>query len=82
MQNQDNSGDTQTYHMMTSVSLPVYDKKPRQVSCKIPLPTIQLFIWMTLSFVQLCWQNITENVQVNEAIWITVTREVHDLEEL
>ncbi|VEN45103.1 unnamed protein product [Callosobruchus maculatus] len=34
---------------MTSVSLPVYDKKPRQ--------------------------NITEKVQINEAIWITVTRE-------
>ncbi|CAG9772800.1 unnamed protein product [Ceutorhynchus assimilis] len=27
---QDNYGETQTYHMMTSVSLPVYDKKPRQ----------------------------------------------------
>ncbi|KAJ8936838.1 hypothetical protein NQ314_012154, partial [Rhamnusium bicolor] len=27
---QDNYGDTQTYHLMTSVSLPVYDKKPRQ----------------------------------------------------
>ncbi|KAF7266188.1 hypothetical protein GWI33_020469 [Rhynchophorus ferrugineus] len=27
---QDNYGDIQTYHLMTSVSLPVYDKKPRQ----------------------------------------------------
>ncbi|XP_072393031.1 voltage-dependent calcium channel subunit alpha-2/delta-3 isoform X1 [Diabrotica undecimpunctata] len=27
---QDNYGDTQVYHLMTSVSLPVYDKKPRQ----------------------------------------------------
>ncbi|XP_057651112.1 voltage-dependent calcium channel subunit alpha-2/delta-3 isoform X2 [Diorhabda carinulata] len=27
---QDNYGDTQIYHLMTSVSLPVYDKKPRQ----------------------------------------------------
>ncbi|XP_060533822.1 voltage-dependent calcium channel subunit alpha-2/delta-3 [Cylas formicarius] len=27
---QDNYGETQTYHMMTSVSLPVYDLKPRQ----------------------------------------------------
>ncbi|XP_050299569.1 voltage-dependent calcium channel subunit alpha-2/delta-3 isoform X2 [Anthonomus grandis grandis] len=46
---QDVYGDTQTYHLMTSVSLPVYDKKPRQ--------------------------NITEKQQVNEAVWITVTRE-------
>ncbi|KAK9874143.1 hypothetical protein WA026_002498 [Henosepilachna vigintioctopunctata] len=29
---QDNYGDLQTYHMMTSVSLPVYDKKQRKVS--------------------------------------------------
>ncbi|XP_074029619.1 voltage-dependent calcium channel subunit straightjacket isoform X2 [Leptinotarsa decemlineata] len=27
---QDNYGDTQVYHLMTSVSLPVYDKRPRQ----------------------------------------------------
>ncbi|CAH0548636.1 unnamed protein product [Brassicogethes aeneus] len=27
---QDNYGELQTYHLMTSVSLPVYDKKPRQ----------------------------------------------------
>ncbi|XP_018575433.1 voltage-dependent calcium channel subunit alpha-2/delta-3 [Anoplophora glabripennis] len=27
---QDNYGDTQTYHLMTSVSLPVYDKRPLQ----------------------------------------------------
>lgn len=32
LQKQDNYGETQTYHLMTSVSLPVYDKKPRQVS--------------------------------------------------
>ncbi|KAJ8916494.1 hypothetical protein NQ315_000136 [Exocentrus adspersus] len=51
LQKQDNYGDTQTYHLMTSVSLPVYDKRPLQ--------------------------NITEKIQVNEAVWISVTREVN-----
>ncbi|XP_064214426.1 voltage-dependent calcium channel subunit alpha-2/delta-3 isoform X3 [Tribolium castaneum] len=46
---QDNFGELQTYRLMTSVSLPVYDRKPRA--------------------------NITEKIQINEAIWISITRE-------
>ncbi|XP_031332073.1 voltage-dependent calcium channel subunit alpha-2/delta-3 isoform X2 [Photinus pyralis] len=42
-------GDLQVYRLMTSVSLPVYDKRPNA--------------------------NITEQIQINEATWITVTRE-------
>ncbi|XP_022904961.2 voltage-dependent calcium channel subunit alpha-2/delta-3 isoform X1 [Onthophagus taurus] len=46
---QDNYGELQKYHLMTSVSLPVYDLRPNA--------------------------NITEQIQINEAVWITVTKE-------
>lgn len=81
-QKQDNYGETQTYHMMTSVSLPVYDKKPRQVSyflytihCHLHNHII-VCVYLSIKLILMYPQNITEKKQINEAIWITVTREV------
>lgn len=42
-QKQDNYGDTQTYHLMTSVSLPVYDKRPLQVSRSSDVSSVPLY---------------------------------------
>lgn len=80
-QKQDNSGELQTYRLMTSVSLPVYDRRENAVS----LIFFNLFLFVVLFFVILLklvpsnvnfLQNITEKIQINEAVWVTVIREV------
>lgn len=73
-QQQDNYGELQTYRLMTSVSLPVYDRKPRAVS--ILTLSHSKRNRTTKHYGVKCLQNITEKLQINEAIWISVTREV------
>ncbi|XP_055704194.1 voltage-dependent calcium channel subunit alpha-2/delta-3 isoform X3 [Phlebotomus papatasi] len=47
--NQDQTTDTEKYHFMTTVSMPVFDRRENA--------------------------NITEDILVNEAYWVTITRE-------
>lgn len=77
-QKQDNYGELQYYRLMTSVSLPVYDRRENAVSIR---DSASINFTLSDKNTRKCdfVQKIIENIMIKEDVWQTVVREVnHD----